>query len=325
LTPQRRVLRSWWFLAGVGVALLLFLPNLLWLIHNGFPFLEFERHSRMTGSRIIRSPLAFVADQALIMNPLLAPLWIAGLIWLLRSKAANSFRFLGWTALLLSLLMIVLQAKNYYLTPIYPVLFAAGAIAFERWTAGRRAWLRPASIGAVALSFVVLAPLVMPILPVHSFLAYQQEMHGFTPVRFEALPDDPLPQYFADEFGWEEMTRRTASVYNSLPEPERRTTAIFANNYGEAAAIDFFGPRYGLPPAVSGNESFWFWGTHGYTGSTVLVLGSDGTGDREHFRTVEPVQEINDPLSRYEERYSLFLCRGLNTNLQTLWPKLKKW
>jgi hypothetical protein len=325
LTPERRLLRSRWFVAGVGLALLLFLPNLIWLWRHGFPFLEFERNSRMAGSRILRGPLAFLWDQALLMNPVVAPLALAGVGWLVAHREARRWRALGWAGLFVVVVLMALKSKNYYVAPIYPLLFAAGAVWVEGVTAASVRWARPAYVAAMTVSGLMLAPLVMPVLSVPEFLAYQRAWHGFVPVRFEALPEDLLPQQFSDEFGWEEMVRRTSVVFHALPTEEQARTAIFANNYGEAAAIDFFGPKYGLPQSVSGNESFWLWGPRGYTGSTVIVLGSDGRGDREHFRTVDVVGPVGDERVRGMEQFDLLLCRGLTTDLRVMWPETKKW
>jgi hypothetical protein len=309
LTPERRVMKSGWFVAGVAVAFLLFLPNLLWLIQHNFPFLEFERHSRMSMSRIERGPVAFIADQMVMMNPLLAPLWLGGLAWLLLSTRASRFRFLGWTFLGVFVVLLMLKAKNYYVSPAYPVLFAAGAVVLEDATKLRARWARSVYVGSVVVAGLVLAPFVLPVLP----------------VRMEKMGPGVLPQQFSDEFGWEEMVRKTGLVFNSLPDAERNGTAVFANNYGEAAAVDFFGAKYGLPKAIGNNESYWLWGPGGYTGKTVIVLGSNGDGDREHFRTVEAAGRVDDPYARANERFDIYLCRDLSSDLRELWPKIKRW
>jgi hypothetical protein len=324
LSGERRLLLSGWFLVGAACAFLFFLPNLVWSVHNHFPFLEFERNSRESGSRIIRGPLAFVWDQALIMNPLLGPLWVAGLGWLLVSRHGRRHKALGWTCVSILVLLMLLKSKNYYVAPIYPILFAAGAIAIETTTVERR-WVRNGYVGAIVLSGLVLAPLVMPLLSPQSFVKYHEALGGFTPVHFENLASTPLPQYFSDEFGWEDMARNTAKAYTDLPETERASTAIFANDYGEAAAIDFFGPRFGLPASISKNESFWLWGPRNYTGKSVIVLGSDGVGDREHFRTVQAVGSVANPYARTNEQFTIFICHDLSPSLQELWPKIKSW
>ena len=324
LTPERRWLKSRYSLAAIGIAAILFLPNLLWLIHHGFPFLEFERNSRQSGSRILRNPVSFVLDQVLIMNPVLTPLWMGGLIWLF-TWIARPLRFIGWAACLLLVLLLALQAKNYYVTPVYPVLLAAGAIALEKITFSKAVWTRPACASLIIVSGLALCPLVMPILPIQHLIVDQRLRHGFTPVVFEDEPARPLPQYFADEFGWEDMARETGMVYARLPGNVRAKTAIFANDYGQAAAIDYFGPRFGLPPSISKAETFWFWGPRGYTGSSMIVLGSDGKGDREFFKTVEPVGRVNSSYSRPAERFQIFLCRGIHPELKVLWRKIKAW
>jgi len=150
-------------------------------------------------------------------------------------------------------------------------------------------------------------------------------MLGLEPPRAENQRTGTLPQYFADEFGWEEMTRAVAKIYNDLLPEERARTAIFANSYGQAGAIDFFGPKYGLPKSISNHQSYWLWGPRDYTGETVIVLGSDGTGDRQHFKSVEVAGRAEHPYSRLDEHFDIFLCRGLVSHLHTLWPQLKNW
>jgi hypothetical protein len=320
LTPQRRQLNTRWFWSGALVAVVIFLPNLVWLIQHDFPFLELMRNVRQSGRDVVRGPVAFVADQAMILNPVTFPLWAGGLAWLL--LRGGTFRALGYTYALLLALMIGLKGKNYYLAPAYPMLFAAGGVALERIPRWRR--LRPAYAAAIASAGIVFAPLAAPILAPESYLRYQAAL-GIVPPAAENQPAGPLPQYFADEFGWEEMARETARVYTSLPPDERARTAIFANNYGQAGAIDFFGPKYGLPKAVSGHQNYWYWGPREYSGEIVIVLGSDGRGDRELFHTVEAAGRAAHPYSRRDEQFDMFLCRGLKTKLEELWPSLKKW
>lgn len=184
--------------------------------------------------------------------------------------------------------------------------------------------LRAIYIALVVASTALLAPTVAPILPPEVFIKYQR-VTGLEPPKAENQPTGPLPQFFADEFGWEEMTQEVARVYRELPPAERALTAIFANSYGQAAAIDFFGPKYGLPKAICPHQNYWYWGTHGYTGESVIVLGSDGEGDRAHFASVEAVGRVGQRYSRRDEHFDLFLCRGLHQPLSLIWPAAKKW
>ncbi|HUS08896.1 MAG TPA: glycosyltransferase family 39 protein [Pyrinomonadaceae bacterium] len=372
LTRHRRFLRSKWIWLGAIAAFLIFLPNLIWLIRHDFPFLELMNNIRHSGRDVARGPLAFVLDQGMIMNPILFPLWFAGLAWLFFGKPKagatgtvpdaqsrkytksepgavatgslpitrgrylinqNRYAIFAWAYLVMLVTFIVLKGKNYYLAPAYPTLFAAGAVAFEQLTRrvtervrrfGRLHWLRHAYTVAIILAGLALTPLTIPVLSPEAYIRYQRAL-GFEPPKTENQNTGPLPQHFADEFGWEDMTREVAKVYHSLPAEERAQTAIFANSYGQAGAIDFFGPRYGLPEAISNHQNYWYWGPGNYSGSTVIVLGSDGDGDREHFASVQEAAHIYHPYSRRDEHFPILLCRGLNQNLKTLWPTIKKW
>lgn len=324
LSPERRFLRSRWMWIGALAAFLIFLPNLIWLVRHNFPFLELMRNVRRSGRDITRGPLAFILDQGMLINPVLFPLWAGGLIWLLFNREGRRYAVLGWTYLVMLVLFIALKGKNYYLSPAYPMLLAAGAVAFERLASRRIAWSRPAYIILTIAATVILAPLFAPILPVETYIRYQKVL-GLEPPKSENQRTGALPQYFADEFGWEDMTRAVAKVYFSLPPSERATTAIFANDYGQAGAIDFFGPKYGLPKSIGGHQNYWYWGPREYTGSTVIVLGSDGSGDREHFATVEAAGHAEHAYSRLDEHFDIFLCRGLSQNFQAFWPQVKHW
>lgn len=140
LTPHRRVFASKWFWLGCLAACLIFLPHLVWLIHNHFPFLEYEHNIRMTTRDIRRGPVAFLLDQAFILNPVSALLWIGGLVWTLFTRAGSSYRILAWTFLVVLGVLMIAQGKNYYVSPVYPMMFAAGAVAFTQWI--HNAWLR---------------------------------------------------------------------------------------------------------------------------------------------------------------------------------------
>jgi len=354
LTEHRRFLKGKWIWLGALAALVIFLPNLLWLVKHDFPFLELMRNIRHSGRDVARGPIAFIVDQALIVNPILFPLWAGGLLWLFFGKEGRRYRNFGWAYGAMLVTFIVLKGKNYYLAPAYPILFAAGAVAFERLTvrsptsniqgqvntesAGDSpadrgssptvrkgvSWVRGVYAVAVIVVGAALAPLSVPILSPETYIRYQHAL-GFEPPKAENQNTGPLPQHFADELGWEDMTRAVAEAYETLSPEERAQTAIFANSYGQAGAIDFFGPKYGLPKAISNHQNYWYWGPREYTGAIVIVLGSDGKGDREHFKTVEVVGRTYHPYSRRDEHFPILLCRGLNQDLHTLWPNIKKW
>jgi hypothetical protein len=324
LTRHRQFLKTRYLWLGVLACAVISLPNLLWQVHYHFPFLELIHNIRMSDRDVVRGPVAFIADQAMIMNPVLFPLWLGGLIWLLAARDGRRYRLLGWTYLVVLGAFIVLKAKNYYVAPIYPILFAAGAIGLERMAHGRRfgTWLRSGYVALVIAVGALLMPFSVPVLSPENFLRYEKAM-GFQPPEIEHQQNGPLPQWFADEFGWQEMVEKVAKIYNSLSPEERAHTTIFSNNWGDAAAVDFYGPRYGLPQAISRHNSYWIWGPRNYDGSTMIILHSDGRGDREHFQTVEAVGRVEHPYSRRDEYFDIYLCRGLKENLQQMWPNLK--
>ncbi|HEX7286844.1 MAG TPA: glycosyltransferase family 39 protein [Candidatus Angelobacter sp.] len=325
LTPERRFLKSRYLWLGVAACFLLSLPNFLWQWQHQFPFLELIHNVRMNNRDVVRGPLAFIADQAIIMNPVLVPLWIGGLYWFFFAREGRRYRALGWAFVAVLAAFIALKAKNYYVTPVYPMLFAAGAIGFERFTSCRPMG-KAARVLYVALIVgvgMLLAPLSVPVLAPETFLRYQAALH-LVPPEIEHQNNGPLPQWFADEFGWQEMVEKVAKVYNGLPPEERARTAIFANGWGEAVAVDFYGPKYGLPPAISKHNQYWLWGPRNYDGSTVIVLRSDGSGDRRHFESVEAAGRVEHPYSRRDEWFTIWLCRGPKFNLQEVWPSMKQ-
>jgi hypothetical protein len=272
---------------------------------------------------IIRGPVSFVADQVAIMNPILFPLWAGGLLWLFFGRRGRRYRLMGWTYLVLLAAFIIVGGKNYYVTPIYPMLVAAGGVGFEEVTARSFTWSRTAYMVAIVVVGALLTPISCPILSPEDYIGYQAALHIQPPVA-ERQNNGPLPQFFADEFGWEEMVQQVARVYDGLSPEERVRAAIFCNSWGEAAAIDFYGPRYGLPAAISKHNNYWYWGPRDYTGDIVIVLGSDGQGDRQYFRRVEAAGRVEHPYSRRDEHFTIWHCRGLNENLRELWPTMKK-
>ncbi|HST79664.1 MAG TPA: glycosyltransferase family 39 protein, partial [Verrucomicrobiae bacterium] len=222
LTPQRRILKNRYLWLGALACALIALPNLLWQIHNHYPFLELMHNVRASGRDVARGPIAFILDQAANMNPILFPLWLGGLIWLLVAPGAKRYWLLGWTFVVTVGLFIVLKGKNYYVAPIYPMMFAAGAVGFERVTDCRPKllWTRVGYAVVVVIAGALLAPLVMPLLSPEGYLVYQKKL-GIKPASAEHQNNGPLPQYFADEFGWEPMVQQVARVYHSLPPEEQ--------------------------------------------------------------------------------------------------------
>jgi hypothetical protein len=323
LSPERRWLADWRLWLGLLLAGAIALPNFIWQLRHGFPFLEFRDAVAAHNRDVVRGPVAFILDQMQIMHPVTAPLWIAGVAWLFAGAERRRYAVFGTAFIFVLGAFIALKGKNYYPTPVYPIVFAAGAVALERLTASaRRQWIRRSYVAVMAAGGLVLLPVFVPLLAPEVAVRYQRWLRLDVPAS-ERQDNGPLPQYFADEFGWEEMVREVARVYHAFPVDEQKRTAIFTNDWGEAAAVDYFGPKYGLPHAISKHNSYWLWGPGDATGEIVIVLRTDGAGDRKVFRSVEKVGRVQHPFSRRDEWFDVYLCRGLKVDFRALWPALK--
>jgi len=320
LTPQRKVFASPWIWIAGGIAFLIFLPNLLWNIQHHFPFLEVQANIRRNGRDVALTPWAFFAQEALALHPLTLPIWLAGLWFYFFSPAGKKYRALGWAWVFTAGVIITLSPRIYYLFPAFPILFAAGAVFWE--TQAR--WRIYAWSAGLAVTGVVLAPFVVPVLPPETYIRYAKALHFDQPA-IETHQLGPLPQLFADRFGWEEMTVTVAGVYNKLPAEVRPKTAIFGQNYGEAGAIDMFGPKYGLPPAISGHQSYFLWGPRDYTGESIIVMHGEQKDLESKFAEVQKVASVHHPYSMPYEHFDVFYCRGLKRSLSEIWPQVKNW
>lgn len=326
-TRDRKFIANPYFWIGGLIALLLFLPNLIWQYQNNWATLELLRNVQETGKNVVLGPLEFFWQQIFILLPFTAPIWLAGIWYLFVDRDGKRFRTLGVAYVVTLILMILLKAKNYYLTPIYPMLFAAGGVLLEKAISRYPSFGKPAAIAYAVVLFIfglIFLPLAVPVLPVEDLITYQQKI-GIAPPKTEVGHSGPLPQHFGDRFGWEEMTRKVADVYNSLPADEKAKAAIYAGNYGEAGAIDHFGDRYGLPKAISGHQSYFMWGPRDYDGSVIIVLGDDKEDAEKNCDTVEERERVSHPYAMGEEQFNILICRGLKTPLSELWPKLKHW
>lgn len=326
LLPQRRVLKTPWFFAGMALAAAIALPNFAWQASHGYPMWTLLRDADEY-KNVQLSPLAYAATQILITHPLLAPVWLIGLVALLQRAQT---RFLGVAYLLLIAQMMALHGKDYYPGAVYPILIAAGAVRIESWTESVTLW-RPALAAFALAAGVLLVPLLMPVLPERTMSAYDRLAQTMLArevnlATMERTQIGNLPPDWADMHGWRELTQVVAKIYYSLPPSRRSQAAILASNYGEAAAIDFFGRDYGLPPVISGDNQYWEWGTRGYSGNVVIDVHGDCRRDADFFRVRRIVARFSNPWGRpFENGFPIALCEGITTPLASVWPKLRRY
>ncbi len=325
-SPERRHLKGKWIWLGGLLAFLIALPNIIWQVQNHWATWELLNNVAHSGKNVILNPVEFLVQQALLMNPGTLPLWLGGLVWLLFANDGRRYRALAIIYLITLIEFIVLHGKVYYLAPAYPMLFAAGGVGAERLFSLRWTWAKPAMTALMIIPAAILAPVALPILPPARLVEYMNTIH-FHPPRTETSHTAALPQHFADEFGWEEMVASVAHAYRQLPPEDQKRAAIFCQNYGQAGAIDFFGHKYGLPPALTGHQNYFLWGPRGYTGDVMLILDNHADDEREQFAQVEEIGPIEtSPWAMpWEQRQKIYICRGLKDDLRTFWPRVKKW
>ena len=330
LSPQRKMLLSPWLWTGGAVAFLIALPNLIWEYTHHWATYELLTNIAHSGKNLVLSPWEYLHSNIESIGLFSLPVWLTGLLWCLLTKNGRRFRSFGWTWITAYVLFIVMKGKDYYLTPVYPTLYAAGAVAIEAWLArfkpSLRAALKPAFTAIVLLGGMIAWPFAMPMMSVEKFIAYEDALHA-TPHKTETMDLGRIPQQYADMFGWPEMAREVAHVYNTLAPEDRSRCGIFGQNYGEAGAIDYFGRQYGLPAAISGHQNYWLWGPRGYTGECLIVIGDNRERLETLFTSViragETYQQYAIP---YENHRVIWICRGSKFGtLQQVWPKVKKW
>jgi len=324
LTAQRRRLLTKGPWLAAGLALLLFLPHLAWQFLNGFPTLEFIRNAS-GGKYVAASPLAMLMEQVLNMNPATWIFWLPGLAYFLVARPARRFRILPIIYLaVFAILAVNGSSKSEYLGPMFPMLFALGAVALERFIARFNwRWLKPVTLLQLIVSAIVIAPLAIAVLPVERYIAYAGAL-GMAPSTPEKKELGRLPQHYADCFGWEKMVKAVAAAYETLAPEEKAQCAIMANNYGEAGAIDFYGPKYGLPRAISGHNNYWLWGPRGATGEVVIRLGGALEAMRESYAGVTQAGVFHDDYCMpYENDMAVWVLRGRRTPLAPEWADFK--
>ena len=324
LTPHRRFLKSGYLWAALAIALALFVPHVLWQISNGWPTLEFMSNAKQY-KITATNPVEYFIGQIVIVHPAISPVWLIGLFALLFWKGLSRYRIIGLIYVVALLAFMIQRGKVYYLSPAYPPLIAAGAIAIERFVSrGRRRWLAPVIIVVILAWGSLTVPLALPILAPEKVASYQTRV-GLAPPS-EEVNDElaPLPPYFADRFGWENMVRTVASVYRRLNADERAQCIIFTDNYGQAGAIDYFGPLYGLPGAICGHNNYYLWGPGDKSGELAIVFGVSREKLESAYEEVEEVAVVVSPFAMpWETNREVYVCRRLKVPFEELWRRAK--
>jgi len=316
LTRRRKDLLTPWPYAGAAVAFLVFLPNLLWQIRHDWATLEFVRNLHATEMQ--NTPRAlFVIGQFILINLFNAVVWIAGLVFFLKSDRGRPYRMIGWIYFTVLAFMLIFKAKVYYLAPAYPMLLAGGSVLLEKNL--RRPRLRASLVTAISAMGIVFVPVVCPIGSIDWKEQYISRILGF-------VIDDPTDLTFDFRYQLLKPEELTAflNVYNSLSGAEKPDCVVLTKDYGDASLVNVLGRKAGLPPAISGNNSYYLWGPQGATGQSVIAFGFDETFLKTIFANVTVAAEAPSPWRKnYGAGRPVFLCRNPIAPLDQLWPNLK--
>ncbi|HEY9085470.1 MAG TPA: glycosyltransferase family 39 protein [Candidatus Tyrphobacter sp.] len=328
-TPARRALATPWFPTAIALTLLLVSPNLAWQAAHGWPIFEVLRNDALhrptfqnglapESRNLLANAGTFAIEQLLYANPLAAPIWIAGIVAPFRVRALRDQRFIAIAAAVVLLGAIALGAKGYYVIGMYGSLLAIGCVWLEHL---RPAW-RASLLGAALALGAFALPLALPLLPIDALVGYTHAL-GLTG-RGGAPPHLVQPVY-AEEFGWNRLARDVARVYDALPPRLRDRATIYADTYADAGALDFFGPRYGLPPAISSQNSYYLWGTNGDDGSTLIAIGATRIDLlRRYYRRVRLIAISREPYRWIVEGPApIYLCEDPIAPLPVIWPHLR--
>jgi hypothetical protein len=335
LTGKARLLASRYLAGGVALVVVALLPNAVWQIAHGLPILgvihgdQLNRHALANGIADESANLAlnaayFAATQVAYQNPFYVVVWIAGIVALARRRAEPDYRFVPVAYFVLVVIIVATIGRGYYMEGFYPALFAAGSVAIERFLSDRASWLRAATLSAAALTGAALAPLALPILPLPAYMRYEALIGLSRPAPPNGTHHLINPLY-ADQLGWKTMTQTVAHAYWALPARVRPQTAIFADRYAYAGAIDFYGPAFGLPPVISPNNSYYLWGTRGYTGGSVLAVGATDYPLLMHWfgSVVQVAVYRNDYRWILEGPLPIYWCTRPRAPLAAMWPAFK--
>ncbi len=308
LTDARRLLRSRYFLIGCLMAAALAAPDLIWQAAHNWPNMQVFRalqdqagHNRAT----------YWPAQVLFTGLALTPVWVTGLLWSLRSGPARAFRPIAIACVIAICLQFLLGGKPYYAGGAYTFLLAAGCVPVQRWLADRRAIaarIQPATamVGAMLASALLFLPIALPVLPASAL---------------RVLPLQKINYDLGEEIGWPSEVALVARAYRALPPAQRRLTTILTGNYGEAGAIERYGPQFGLPQAFSGANNFWLWGPPPAADTTAIAVNVDPNLLRRWFTRVRQVATFSNGLgvSDDEQGVAIYLATGLRAPWTRAW------
>ena len=323
ISSKRNFLLSKWLLIGGCIAALFLLPYVIWEFANNWTSLLYW--SRYPSNIEHLPPIGFIYQQIITTNPVSLVIWLAGLYYYFFRPEGKPYRLFGYAFIILFLLFMYSHAKFYFLAPAYPVLFAAGALLLEPiLTTSRWHWVKISYISSLVISGILLALFFLPVLPPSVYLQFS---HGNDLAQPDFHSNPPqLPQPLADRFGWENMAASVAQVYHHLPTDQQNIACIFAGNYGEAGAIDYYSQTDQIPQSISSHLNYFIWGPGTCTGEIVISIGVP-------YKTLQPIFDkvvlANTVICKYcihnEQNLPIYIAYHAKASIKDLWPATKNY
>ena len=318
LTPLRKDLKTKYPYIAFIIALLIFSPYIIWNITHDFAHIEFMRNASAQKYGEL-TPLSFILDQFLILNPVSIYIWLPGIIFYFFSKFSRQLRSVGFIWLITFIMLFInWHSKGEYIAAAYQLLFASGAVIIERWSSGKnRGWIKYAMVSQAILFGIFLSPFARPLLSPEVFLQYQSAI-GLEPPSNEGH-ETVFPQFYSDMFGWEELAQKVSKVYQSLSKEERENTLVYCSNYGKAGAIEYYSKNYPLPKVICPHNNYWYWWPDNNKYSAVIIIGGE---IEDHLKSLDDVFEAEYHKTKYampyENNQRIFIGRGLKRSINEI-------
>ena len=323
LTKYRNQIKSKELWIGAAIAFVIFLPNIIWQISNNNPTLEFMRNATEFKNKSL-GLIDFTLGSIRELNPGYTLFILTAIYFLFFNKLGKAYNLIGWIFISVFLVFVFNNGKPYYMGVLFPVMLAAGVIGadllIEKYLWNFVRYI----LAALVIPFVIIVtPFAIPVLNVNAFINFSETL-GIKPESGERSKLGLLPQFYADRFGWEDMVKQVAAVYNKLSPEEKKEALIFGQNYGEAGAVDFYREKYNLPPAISSHNNYWIWGyPKDYTGKILIVIGSNYKDNSEFFNDVELAATHYNKYGMSYENVDIFICRNPKMPIGEIWGKIK--
>jgi hypothetical protein len=319
ITPYRRLLISRYLWYAVGIAFLLFLPNLIWQYQHDFPVMRHMQELKDT--QLVNVRRANILIDQFLMFTIGSVVWLSGLLWLFGKGHSKNYRVFGWIYLSVILIFLLMRGKSYYTAGLYPFLFAAGGVSLES-AIKSFTWKGIVAV-LIALLSLPLALGGIPIMPAGKLADFYAKIPpnkgSEALLRWEDGRMHPLPQDFADMLGWDELANLVINACDSIADKER--IMIYAENYGQAGAIEHYGGPYGLRHVASFSDSYALWIPDSVSiKQDLFFYVNDDLGDDVDslFARIDTVGSITNPYAR-EHGTTVFLCRQPRSDFNAFW------